>query len=52
MIDFTDGFIILAFRNIILYFDVTKYIENEKLEKEKPIEIYDEQIRDVTVNSD
>ena len=42
MIDFTDGFVILAYRHLILYFEVTKYLEDALIEKDKAIEIQEE----------
>lgn len=54
MIDFTDGFIVLAFRNRLLYFDVSKYLQDEEIKKpqQEEYEITNQDIRFVEVKQD
>lgn len=30
MMDFVDGFIIMAYRNLIIYFEVTEYLDKQE----------------------
>ena len=56
MLNLTDGYVVWAFRHLILYFDASKYFKDDTVEKDKEkdkiIEIQEEQIGEARVNED
>ena len=49
MIDFVDGFIVLAFRNQVVYFDTTKRISHDQKQPETEIEISEDEVGSITI---
>ena len=49
MMDFADGFIIMAYRNLIIYFDVTEYLDKQE---QKEVRIDESSVFTVEVKQD
>lgn len=49
MMDFVDGFIIMAYRNLIIYFEVTEYLDKQE---QKEVRIDESSVFTVEVKQD